>query len=237
MAGPELSESQKRRMQAMIEKGVAEDKARESVLKGEDADALEAQIADLNKSLETANARIEGLIAAVEKAGFKVDGDKVEKVEKSADEYIEIDGEKVLKSAVPAPLLKRLETQSSEIAELTKRAEQEDLRKRAKAEIPNLSGTDDAKGALLKAVDGIQDESIRKAVTASLKAADAVMSKHFVEVGNSAADDESSATFRLNKMAEDYAQKHNVSRETAFAEVTKSADGKKLLVESRNEQN
>jgi len=57
------------------------------------------------------------------------------------------------------------------------------------------------------------------------------------EIGANPLNDEASATFRLTKMANDYAKEHNVSYEVAESEVTKSGEGYKLMLERRAEAN
>jgi hypothetical protein len=57
------------------------------------------------------------------------------------------------------------------------------------------------------------------------------------EIGVNPMQDEASATFRLNKMATDYAKENNVTFEIGFSEVTKSAEGREILAASRAEAN
>ena len=183
--------------------------------------AFEEQKTDLAKAGETIGLLTKALEAThdVKKAA---DG-SVTIVAKSAEEMIEFDGEMIAKSAVPAPILKRLETQAKEVADLRKAAEVEDLRKRAEKEFPNLAGTADEKAALMKAVDGI-DASAKDAVVKSLKAADAAVSKLFKEVGSNEID-EASPSAKLDKMAKEHAAKNKVSFESAYSEVIKSGEG------------
>ena len=61
----------------------------------------------------------------------KAEDGAVTVVAKSKEEMIEFEGEMIAKSAVPAPILKALEKQAKEVADLRKAAEVEDLRKRA----------------------------------------------------------------------------------------------------------
>lgn len=156
----------------------------------------------------------------------KAEDGAVTVVAKAKEEMIEFEGEMIAKSAVPAPILKALEKQAKEVADLRKAAETEDLRKRAEKEFPNLAGSADEKAALMKAVDGI-DASAKEAVVKSLKAADAAVSKLFKEVG-SAQVDETSPQAQLNKLAKEYADKNKVSFEAAFSEVTRNGAGLEL---------
>lgn len=147
-------------------------------------------------------------------------------IAKSKEEMIEFEGEMIAKSLVPAPILKALEKQSKDLADMRKKAEQADLTKRAEEAFPNLAGTADSKAALMKALDGMDDND-KDAIMKSLKAADAAVSKLFKEVG-SANSDETSPDGQLRKMAEDHAKANNVSYETAYSEVTKSGKGLEL---------
>lgn len=189
-------------------------------------EALEGTVADLTKRAETAEAAVAAITKSADEAGFDVSGDKI--VKRADPEYVEIDGERVAKSAIPAPLLKRMESQAAEIAKMKAKADEVELAKRGETELPNLAGTALAKGKLLAAVAG--DEAILK----SLRAADAAIAKASAELG-SAAVDEASASYRLNKMASAYSEANKVPFESAFAEITKSGDGLRLLVESRSE--
>lgn len=192
-------------------------------------EALEGQVADLTKRAEGAEAERDALRKAADEAGFDVSDDNV--LTKRAEiEYIEIEGERLEKSAVPAAVLKALEAKDAELAKAKKHEEETALAKRGAAELPHLRGTDLAKGKLLDMID--DDEII-----AALKAADEALKKQFQEIGNNPMNDEASATFRLNKMAQDYAAEKGVQFETAFAEVTKTAEGADLMVKSRAEAN
>lgn len=194
---------------------------------------LESQVETLKAERDEAVAKAE--TAEAEKAEAVAKAEEAEKVEKAEDDFIDIDGEKVAKSAVPAPLLKRMEAQQAAIEKMQADAEKVELRKRAEDELPNLAGTADQKGALLKALDGL-DDADRDELMKGLKAADAAVSKLFAEVGKSA-DDETSAEARLNKMAKDYAAEKSVPFETAFAEVIKTRDGAELRKAAESERN
>lgn len=192
---------------------------------------LEGQVTELTKAKEDAETKVAALTKSIEDAGYTVEGEACT-IAKSEDAYVEIEGEQVLKSSVPAPMLKMLETQAEKIAKMEAAQEAVELSKRADDEIPHLSGSSMAKGALLKAVDALSDEH-KDEITKALKAADIAVSKNFEEIGKSDGDvDMDSATAQLEKMANDYASDKGVSYETAYAEVTKSGEGRKLLAKS-----
>lgn len=191
-------------------------------------EALEGQVDDLTKRAEAAEAEKAALEKAADEAGFDIEEGKLAK--RADPEYVEIEGEKFEKSAIPATILKALETKEVELAKAKAEQEEVTLAKRGAAELPNLRGSDLAKGKLLSMID--DDEII-----SALKAADAAMKKQMEEIGANPLNDEASATFRLNKMANDYAGEHKVPFETAFAEVTKSGEGRNLMTEARSEAN
>jgi hypothetical protein len=191
---------------------------------------LEGQVSDLTKRAEGSETALEALKKSADEAGFDVSDEHI-LTKRAEPEFVEINGEKFEKSAVPAPILKQLEAQAADLATLKKAGENAILEKRGKTELPNLPGADLAKGELLAAVG--DNEEIMK----SLKAADAAIAKQMTELGDNPLSDESSATFRLNKMATDYAAEHGVTQEQGFAEVTKSAEGSRLMREARQEAN
>ncbi len=193
---------------------------------------LEAKVPELELALKSSEDKNKKMKAAMDEAGMDVEeqGDKMKVTKRAEPEHVEIDGEKILKSIIPAPLLARLEKQAKELDEIKKAAELVDLKKRATELIPNMTGTDEEKAALVKAVDSIVDESLRESVVKSLKAADSAVAKSFKEIGSKSVD-ETDPAVRLEKMAKEKAAADNVSYHMAYAEITKSGEGKKLAAE------
>lgn len=198
---------------------------------------LQAQVTDLTKraeDAETAKAAAETAVSeltkSAEDAGLDVADGKI--VKRADPEYVEIDGEKVEKSLVPAPVLKALEKAAKDIADMQKRAEEVDLAKRGETELPYLAGTALAKGRLLKSIDGDAE------LVAALKAANEAMKGNYEEKGEGKMDDDmSDPAKKLDRMAADYATEKGVSKEIAFAEVTKSGEGYDLLRKMRTTAN
>ena len=229
----DMTDEQKAKMKEYMDKGMSEEEAMKACMKkGGDMDPeelakrleeLEGQVADLTKKAE----ELEELKKAADEAGFDVADGKLAK--RATPEYIEIEGEKIEKSAVPAAILKALEAKDAELAKAKAKEAEVALAKRGAEVLPHLAGTDLAKGKLLEAV-GDNEELLK-----SLKAADAAIAKAMEEIGANPMSDEASATFRLNKMASDYAAENKVPFETAYAEVTKSGEGRRLMDESRAE--
>lgn len=174
-----------------------------------EAQLLEEANKVLLEEIETYKAKVSELEAAV-----------VEKA-KPAEEMIEVEGEMIAKSAVPAPILKKLE-------EMQKAAEVEALRKRADEVLPNFKGTADERGKLLKSVG--DDE----AILAILRAADAAFAGIYKEVGKTDAENDlKTPTEKLNEMVKAYQEeKKEKDFYKAYAAVIKTAQGKTLLLET-----
>jgi hypothetical protein len=240
------------KIQELIDGGMPEAEARDQVArmrrnKGAgptgDLDKGDRSMSDQEKrleELEAANKRLEAsrdaLVKSLEGEGYVVQiaDDAVTVEKRKAEDYIEVSGEAVLKSALPASVLAMISKQAGELAEVTKKLEAEELVKRVSAEIPHLSGAPAMKGAVLKAVDAIADDEVRKAAHAMLKGANTLASKLTREFGT-VAPEETDAMSELNKMAEDYAVEKKVTFAKAFAEVTLTGRGAELFAK-RNVQ-
>lgn len=174
-----------------------------------EAQAFEEVNKMLLEEIETYKAKINELEAeAIEKA-------------KPQEEMIEVEGEMIAKSAVPAPILKKLE-------EMQKAVEVEALRKRAEEVLPNFKGTADERGKLLKSVGS--DESL----LALLKAADAAFAGVYQEVGKTDAENDlKSAAEKLKDLTKAYqAEKGEKDFHKAYAAIVKTAQGRALVLET-----
>lgn len=241
-----MSDAEKRRVKEMMEKeNMTEDEAMSRVMgkafsPDNGAGSPGSTETSVNKEgnmapeeLEQRLGELETQLAAVTKAaeaeGFEVateDGE-VTLTKRAEPEMIEVEGELIEKSLVPAPMLKALER----IAKLEAEREREALAKRAEAELPNLAGSVDARSALLKAVDGIEDEAVRGQVIETLKAADNATKAHFIEIGKTAngdadPNDPQAEVARLAKALQE--KDPSLTDAQARAAVWKSADGKRL---------
>ena len=193
----------------------------------EKLEAMEGQVTDLTKRAESAEAKTAELEKAADEAGFDVAEGKLAK--RADPEYIEVAGERVEKSAVPAVILKALQDQAEALAVSKAKEQETELAKRGEEFLPHLAGTPLSKGKLLEAI-GDNEELLK-----SLRAADAAVAKSMEEIGSNPLNNDASATYRLNKMASDYAVAKSVPFETAYAEVTKSGEGASLMAEARTE--
>lgn len=229
----DMSTEEKKRLQQLMDKGMSEDEARREMAKEAKMDDYKKRAEAAEAKVDTLTKQVDTLTKAVTDQGLiivKNASDELIVNKRSDDDYVEIDGEKVLKASVPAPVLRSIEKQAQELAELKKSNEMVRLDKRAETEIPNFAGNASAKRALLKAVDAIEDEELRKAVQTSLTSASKLLAKSFTELGHLGTDESAEGTMgELNKLAREYADKHGVTFEKAFSEVTKSGKGAELF--------
>lgn len=174
-----------------------------------DVEKMGEQLEDLKKQVEQLTAERDEALAKVAKGAEEV-------------EYIEFQGEKIEKSAVPAPVLKALEAQGAALAKMEADREADALVKRANAELPHLAGDVTAKAKLLKAAEGIDG------AMDILKSADKAFSMALAEKGHSNTE-ENSALEELDQLAKSYASDKGVSYHEAYAEVTKSGRGAELF--------
>lgn len=174
------------------------------------AKGLEADKATLAEQLKEKEDKIDELTKALEEAT------KVEK----ADDTIEIDGEKISKSLIPAPVLKRLE-------EVQKAQETLELHKKADELLPNLKGTVEQRAQLLKSINFDKD------LLEILAAADKLFSTNFEEVGKGDAEGSMmDPEAKLNSLAKKYAAENKTTFEKGFAAVIKTPEGKNLYKET-----
>lgn len=196
---------------AIFKRKQEEDMDKDEVIKGLEADleALKVEKATLETQADADKATIEALEKALE-----------ETVEKTAPETIEVEGETILKSTVPAVILKKLE-------DVAKAKVAEDLRKAADKTIPNFKGTADQRSRLMKMVG--EDKELLE----MLSAANALFAEAFQEVGKTDANaDSQEPDEALNSMVKAYEAQHKVGFYQAYEAVAKTKEGKALLMKT-----
>ena len=230
-SSPEGEHMEKQELDLDLEKGMKEEKKIEIEVDGED-DEEEMMDEEGNKkpmtrkswkaeaqSLEEVNKMLLEEIETLKSEVGKLEAETLEKA-KPAEETIEVGGEFVAKSAIPAPVLKQLE-------ELQKAREGEELRKRAEKVLPNFKGTADERGKLLKSIG--EDETL----LAILRAADAAFAGIFQEVGKTDAENDlKTPADKLNDMVKFRQEEKKEDFYKAYAAVIKTAEGKSLLLET-----
>lgn len=169
------------------------------------------------------------------------DRDAAIEVAKSADPvaYTTDAGMEIRKSAgdVVIAMAKQADATARENATLRKQAEQTALEKRATDELPNLGGTVQVRAAILSAIDGIEDEDVRKAAHERLRAGSESLGKVFEPQGHGGAGEpvDGSAEAKLAALTKSYAEKHDVSMAKAEAAVLDTDEGNRLYTEAENE--
>jgi hypothetical protein len=196
------------KLKPYMDKGMSEEEAMK---------AYEADMKKMADDFEKAKVENERLRKALLDEGYVIKADAIEKkAEPAKEEFIEVDGEQIAKSAIPAPVLKRLEEAEIEKAEAAAVA-------KAKETLPNVK-----EGVAVKLVkaDLMDDEELLE----FLRAVDSMFEKAMGENGETDVDaDMGSAEEKLNKMAEDYAAEHKMNFYKAYEAVVKTDDGKALL--------
>ena len=145
------------------------------------------------------------------------------------------DGTEFRKSDDPRAIAmaKRLDATEQENAALKARDEQTTLEKRAEAELSYLPGDVKVRAAMLKAIDGIEDEAQREAALGALKAQNEAMSKAFQTYGHGSQPEPGSPDDQLDKLAKGYAEKNGGTFEAAYMKVADTPEGQALYQQIR----
>lgn len=170
----------------------------------------------------------------------KSDSDRAAVVEKAtaADPvvYTCLDGTEIRKSAgeLVIKLAKQADESARELAAEKAAHSQDRLAKRADAELGNLPGESVAKVALLRAVEGISDEAVRKQVDGLLKAANERGGAAFEQLGTAAKGVEvKDAEAKLDELAQKRATANGTDFHKAYAEVLATPEGRALYAQTR----
>ena len=214
-----MSDDLKAKLKPYMDKGMNEEEAMKAYqmdMKKFDEEPLDLSLDVLEAEVETLKAQNEDLRKALIENGFVIKADAIEKKEEV--ETIEVEGEMVVKSDIPAPVLKALEA-----AAVEKR--QVELRKAAEAELPHF----DVEVAM-QLLDVIKED---EKVLEALKGADAAFAAAMDEVGEKAVDaDMLDPQSKLDKMVEAHAAEHGVNKYAAFDAISKTAEGKALIAKT-----
>ena len=193
------------------------DKAEE--VAAEAPEAVEVDIEALKADVDTLKAENERLRKGLIDNGYVI---KAEAIEKKAEvEMMDIEGEMVAKSDIPAPVLKALEAAAIEKADV-------ELTKRAGEALPHFDLAV-AKSLVAKFAD---EEIIMEA----LKAADAAFEAAMQEFGKSDVDGEfATSADKLDALVKSYMDENQLKKSEyakAYAAVAKTEAGKSLINKS-----
>jgi hypothetical protein len=182
----------------------------------EETQKAHEEMETLKAEADTLKAENERLRKALIDNEFVIKADAIEK-KAGPEEMMDIDGEMVAKSAIPAPVLKALEA-----AEVAKKDAV--LVEKAKTTLPNF---DEAVAKSFVALDLSED------MLKALKAADTLFAKMTEEVGESDANsDMASPQAKLDAMVAKVSAEQNINKYAAYAEVAKTKEGRDLINKS-----
>lgn len=193
---------------------------------GEFNDAEKAHYNSLDEAgkkdfmLKSAEQRKDVIAAEIAKAADK---DPVVYKANDGTEYRKSAGDNMIALAKRADEAEKIAKSEREIREGN------ELKKRATELFPNMAGTPEVKAALLKSIEGIADETTRKAALESAKAGDAALKAAFNSVGNSRSVADGSAQDNFDKgLAKFQADQKLTSVAKATQEFLKTAEGTAL---------
>ena len=196
-----------------------EAEAAEMEKSAEEATAEEIDLDALKADVETLKAENERLRKGLIENGYVIKTDAIEK--KAEAEMMEVSGEMVAKSDIPAPVLKALEEAAVEKADI-------ELTKRAGEALPHFD-ISVAKSLVAK----FSDEEI---IMEALKAADAAFDAAMQEFGKSDVDGEfATSADKLDALVKSYMDDNQLKKSDyakAYAAVAKTDEGKTLVNKS-----
>lgn len=180
-----------------------------------------ADMDELQKSFDNMKKENESLRKSFLDEGYKITAEGVQKA--APVEYLEVEGEKINKADVPAPILKRLEEAEVEKAENA-------IVKRCAEVLPNVAEKNAR--VLLKAYDGLSDDEAQE-FEEFMRAMDALFDGMTDEVGKSSAkEDLMDPSEKLDALSKAYAEEHKMTKAQAYAAVVKTDEGKALVKET-----
>lgn len=198
---------------------VTEEVAAEEVDKAEEATTEEVELDTLKADVEALKADNERLRKGLIENGYTISAEAIEK--KAEVEMMDIEGEMVAKSDIPAPVLKALEAAAVEKADI-------ELTKRAGEALPHF----DIAVAKSLVAKFAEEEIIMEA----LKAADAAFDAAMQEFGKSDVDGEfATSADKLDALVKSYMDDNQLKKSDyakAYAAVAKTDEGKTLINKS-----
>lgn len=173
----------------------------------------------------------------------KSEADQAADIAKAADANAEVykanDGSVYTKADDPrlVAMAKSRDADAAKLAKAEEEAADAKLEKRA-AELEHIPGDVDTRKAMLKSIDGIEDETQRDAALTALKAQNDALGKAFVETGvsgrTSETGEDNSAEAELDELAKKHAEDNSVSIAKAMTAVLETPKGAELYAQTRN---
>ena len=147
------------------------------------------------------------------------------------DEGIEI---RKSEGAVVLNLAKSNDSNARENRELREARERDVLEKRADNEIGHLSGEVDTRVALLKAIDGIEDETTRNNVLATIKSHDGGISAALNTYGHLGEGQPADAEQELDRLAKNLASEKDLTYQQAYTQAANTKQGRELYAQMQD---
>lgn len=204
----------------------AEEVAEKAASEVEAVEAPELDVEALKADVERLSTENQHLRKGLIEAGYVIRADSIEK--KAEEEMMDIDGEMVVKSDIPAPVLKALE--AAAVAKREHELEKADieLTKSAGEVLPHFEAG--AAKTLLKSFS--EDD----AIMVMLKAADAAFAASMQEFGKSDVDGEfATSADKLDALVKSYMDDNQLKKSDfakAYAAVAKTDEGRTLINKS-----
>ena len=233
-----MSDDMKAKLKPYMDKGMSEEEAMKAynmdMKKSDAVPAGDEEETQEEVAVDKAEDEVEEVAVVDEVATLKAENErlrksliengfviKAEAIEKKAEvEMLEVEGEMVAKSDIPAPVLKALEALAVEKADV-------ELTKRAGETLPHFD---------IKVAKALLKSDLGEEVMAALKAADKLFEGTMVEFGKSDADGEfASANDKINALVKSYMEEHEMKKSQyaiAYAAVAKTDEGKALIAKS-----
>lgn len=215
-----MSDDMKAKLKPYMDKGMSEEEA----MKAYDTDMKKSE-AEATEEVEKLRAENERLRKALIENGFVIKSEAIEK--KAAVEMIEVEGEMVVKSDIPAPVLKALETAKAEAEAHAIEKADVALTKRAEETLPHFD---------IKVAKELLKFDLDEEILAALRAADKLFETTMEEFGKSGVDGEfTSANDKIEALVKSYMEEHDLKKSqyaTAYAAVAKTDEGKALIAKS-----
>jgi hypothetical protein len=213
-------------------------------------DRQDADFAAMTKSLADAIAYGEltdaqkeyhAALTETEKASFIAKGSSEresildEALKADSVEYTALDGTEYRKSAGAQLIImaKRLDDQATEMEKHRKEAEEATYKNRVESTMENLIGDSVVKASVLRAIDGIQDESIRKSAIELVESANTALSVIGKSYGTTTSSTDTANA--LDDLAKAYAADNSVDITTAYNKVLETEEGQAAYNDSLNQ--
>jgi hypothetical protein len=198
--------------------------SREDAMKA--MDTKKSDVNPLTAEVEALKASNEMLTKALIDNGYVITATDVSK--SAPEETIDVGGKLIVKSLIPAPVLKALEDAAVEKAEYELEKADVELSKLAAAELPSFD-LSIAKSLVSKFADTPD-------VMTALKAADAATASTMAEIGKSDADNEFTSTSdKIDALVKSYMDDNKMKKSEyalAYAAVANTETGKTLINKS-----